>query len=293
MKTRLLLTILSVSFAFASCGNDNGTALTVISYNIRQGVADDGENSWIYRRPATRAMIEDCKPDIFGVQEAYPEQLLYISGNCMEYSCIGVGREDGAKEGEHMSIFYNRNSINLENWGTFWLSETPEKPSFGWDAACRRTATWALMEHMPSGRKFYYVNTHLDHVGLTAQREGLKLIVEKIGKINQEQYPMILTGDFNVTPDNPVLDDLNKIMKSARLHAEKTDTLASFNGWQKPISTAALGDNLKADGYESLTIDYIYYSGFTSCTEFETIRKEYEGVPFISDHYPVRATLKF
>lgn len=149
------------------------------------------------------------------------------------------------------------------------------------------------MEHVPSGRKFYYVNTHLDHVGLTAQREGLKLIVERIGKINPEQYPMILTGDFNVTPDNPALDDLNKIMKSARLHAEKTDTLVSFNGWQKPISTAALGDNLKANGYGGLTIDYIYYSSFSSCTEFETIRKEYEGIPFISDHYPVRATLTF
>ncbi len=100
MKTRLLLIILAVSFAFASCGNDNDSILTVISYNIRQGAADDGENSWMYRRPATRAMIEDCKPDIFGVQEAYPEQLQYISEHCKDYNCIGVGREDGDKEGE-------------------------------------------------------------------------------------------------------------------------------------------------------------------------------------------------
>lgn len=293
MKTRLLLTIFAVSFAFASCGNDNGSSLTVISYNIRQGVADDGENSWIYRRPATKAMIEDCKPDIFGVQEAYPEQLMYISENCREYSCIGVGREDGDKEGEHMSIFYDRNTISLEDWGTFWLSETPDKPSIGWDAACPRTATWALLEHLPSGRKFYYVNTHLDHVGLTAQREGLKLITERIRDINPEKYPMVLTGDFNVTPDNPALTDLDMIMKSARREAARTDTLASFNGWQKPISGAALGDNLKKDGYENLTIDYIYYSGFSGCPEFETVRKQYSGIPFISDHYPVCATLRF
>ncbi len=289
--TKAFMALFFVLF-FAACRNENHS-LTVMSYNMRLCVADDGENSWQYRCGATKAMLEDRKPDIFGVQEAYEEQVNYITDNCPDYIGIGVGREDGIHEGEHMSIFYNCNTVGLIKWGTFWLSETPQTPSFGWDAACKRTATWALLEHLQSKRKFYYVNTHLDHVGLTAQRKGLELITDTIARINPEKYPMILTGDFNVTPDNPALNDLNLIMKSARQHAVKTDTLSSFNGWKKPISGAALGDNLKDNGYKGLTIDYIYYSGFESCPEFETVTKQYAGVPFISDHYPVCAVLVF
>lgn len=292
-KNLYIIPLVFLAIFCTSCRDNAEASLTVISYNIRQGIADDGENSWQYRRPATPAMLEDKNPDIFGVQEAYPEQIEYISDHCPDYGNVGVGREDGAEKGEHMSIFYNRKTIKLDSWGTFWLSETPDKPSIGWDAACPRTATWALLEHLPSGRKFYYVNTHLDHVGLTAQREGLKLITERIRDINPEKYPMVLTGDFNVTPDNPALTDLDMIMKSARREAVQTDTLASFNGWQKPIGGAALGDNLKKDGYGNLTIDYIYYSGFSGCPEFETVRKQYSGIQFISDHYPVCATLRF
>ena len=88
-----------------------------------------------------------------------------------------------------MSIFYNKKTVKLIKWGTYWLSETPDKPSMGWDAACKRTATWALMQHKASGKKFYYVNTHLDHVGKEARQKGLELIVERIASMNPEGYP--------------------------------------------------------------------------------------------------------
>lgn len=251
--------------------------LSVISFNIRMGEGKDGTNSWQYRCPATIYMLRDKQPDIFGLQEAYDYQVLFIRENMLDYKSVGVGREDGKHKGEHMSIFYNKKKISLLKWGTFWLSETPEKPSMGWDAACFRTATWALMKDKRSGHKFYYVNTHLDHVGKTAQREGLALIVERIRAINPDGYPMVLTGDFNVESSDPVLTDLNKMMKDARVTAERTDSLNSFNGW----------------GKSSSVIDYIYYSGFSSCPKFETVQKKYGDFPFISDHYPVRAVLIF
>ena len=185
--------------------------ISVISYNIRLGSANDGTNSWAFRYPATAMMLQDQHPDIFGVQEALPEQVNYIlscfdgrRGN-ISYKSVGVGRDDGKKKGEHMSIFYDSRKIKLLKWGTYWLSETPEKPSRGWDAACYRTATWALMKDMESGKLFYYVNTHLDHKGTEARIKGLALIVERIASMNPENYPMILTGDFNVGPDNPCL----------------------------------------------------------------------------------------
>ena len=251
--------------------------LSVISFNIRMGEGKDGTNSWQFRCPATIYMLRDKQPDIFGLQEAYDYQVLFIRENMLDYKSVGVGREDGKHEGEHMSIFYNKKKISLLKWGTFWLSETPEKPSMGWDAACFRTATWALMKDKRSGHKFYYVNTHLDHVGKTAQKEGLALIVERIREINPEGFPMVLTGDFNVESNDPVLTDLNKMMKDARVTAERTDSLNSFNGW----------------GKSSSVIDYIYYSGFSSCPKFETVQKKYGDFPFISDHYPVRAVLIF
>lgn len=251
--------------------------LDVISFNIRMGEGKDGTNSWSYRCPATIYMLRDQKPDIFGLQEAYDYQVNFISENMPEYRNVGVGREDGRHKGEHMSIFYNRKEISLLKWGTFWLSDTPDRPSKGWDAACVRTATWALMKSKKTGKKFYYVNTHLDHVGKEAQKNGLALIVDKIADINPEGLPMVLTGDFNVTSDDPVLSDLKKQMKDARTSAENTDSLNSFNGW----------------GRSSSIIDYIFYSGFSYCIKFETIQKKYGDAPFISDHYPVKATLVF
>ena len=122
------------------------TSLKVISYNIRLGTANDGTNSWNLRYPASALMINDQKPDIFGLQEAFDFQKDYLDEACKGYSCVGVGRDDGKAKGEQMAIFYNTKRIKLRKWGTFWLSETPDTPSKGWDAACFRTATWALLK---------------------------------------------------------------------------------------------------------------------------------------------------
>ena len=133
------------------------------------------------------------------------------------------------------------------------------------------------MEMKDSGRKFFYVNTHLDHRGDVAQQKGLELIVERIAAMNPEELPMILTGDFNVTPEDPVLGGLNTKMLDARKTALKTDSRATFNAWGKSASI----------------IDYTYYSGFSECAEFETIVRQYKGVLYISDHYPIVARLIF
>ena len=226
----IVLTLLApVALAFAA--EKAPKELKVMSYNIRLGVGKDGTNSWQYRAPATIAMLEAQKPDVFGVQEAYGFQIDFIEEYCKDYKNVGVGREDGKKKGEHMSIFWNKKTVSLLKWGTFWLSETPEKPTKGWDADCIRTATWALMKDKKTGKKFYFVNTHLDHRGAEAQKNGLKLIVDRIDSINPEGYPMVLTGDFNIKPNNPALVGLEKRMQCTRKIADKTDSVNTFNGW--------------------------------------------------------------
>lgn len=253
--------------------------LKVMSYNIRMGSAKDGTNSWMYRCPATLEMLEDQQPDVFGVQEALGDQIMFLEEFTKDYECVGVGRDDGKKKGEYMSIFWNKKTVKMLKWGTFWLSETPEKPSMGWDAACFRTATWALMKDKRTGKKFYFVNTHLDHVGKQARANGLALIVDRIAEINPEGYPMVLTGDFNVKPDDPCLTGLDARMKSTRKIAAKTDSHHTYNGWGKASKDSV--------------IDYIYISGFSACPEYQTVTKKYSGRTFISDHYPVTARLIF
>ena len=253
--------------------------LKVMSYNIRMGVAKDGTNSWEYRYPATALMLQDQMPDVFGVQEAFEFQIRFIEDNFADYDSVGVGRDNGKSEGEFMSIFWNKKTVKMVKWGTFWLSETPEKPSLGWDAACKRTATWALMKDKKTGKHFYYVNTHLDHRGSEARRQGLNLIVSRIDEINQKGYPMVLTGDFNMKPDDAALTGLEQRMQSARKIAPKTDNHATLNLWGK--------------GKADMVIDYIYVTGFSACPEYHTITEKYGAWKYVSDHYPIYAKLIF
>ena len=275
---KLALVLAALLPLFVACKQEPAT-VKVMSYNIRYGTADDGDHVWPNRREAAAAMINDQHPLVFGVQEALDFQLEYLQENCPGYKYVGVGREDGVSDGEHMAVFYDSERADLENWGTYWLSETPEVPSFGWDAACKRTATWTLILDKTTGKRFYFVNTHLDHVGKEARRNGLILLVERIGAMNPEGYPMILCGDFNVYPTDPCLNDLRDLMLDARQTAVESDPGTTWHNWGKVDGTPG--------------IDYIFYKGFQSCASFQRVTKQYLEAPFVSDHYPVTAILEY
>lgn len=281
---KILTFVLALAAAFpVLAGRKDSTPLTVMSYNIRMGEAKDGSNSWQYRYPATALMIKDQMPDVLGIQEAYDYQVHFIAENFPEYKCIGVGREDGKSKGEHMSIFYNKKALKLCRWGTYWLSDTPDEPSLGWDARCKRTATWALFKDKRSGRSFYMVNTHLDHIGVEARAKGLALIMDRIGTMNKEGFPLVVTGDFNMNKSHPSMSGIASCMKNARESAIVTDDMVSFNGWGK-----------FPDGKDgSKAIDFIWYTGFSSCMEFHTVTESYFDRKFISDHFPIKAKLLF
>ena len=114
-----------------------------------------------------------------------------------------------------MAIFYLKDEVELLDGGTFWLSETPEKPSMGWDAACKRTCTWTKLKMKSTGKEFVYMNTHLDHVGIEARKQGLALIVERANEIVPEGT-VFLTADFNALTTNPIFDDLKSVMRLPR-----------------------------------------------------------------------------
>ena len=273
-----LLVILGAAAMLCACKAEAPAGLTVISYNIRMGVANDGDNSWEMRKPASIAMVQTEKPDIFGVQEAFDFQMDYLRENLPAYKGVGVGREDGKIEGEIMGIFWNTETVEMLDWGTYWLSETPDVPSLGWDAACMRTATWAFMKHKATGREFFYVNTHLDHVGWEARRNGLALIESRIAEMNGDRgLPMVLTGDLNIDDEHPTIIEFDQKMQNARKVARETDRTGSYQGW----------------GETSSIIDYVYFKDFSGCAYFKTLSEPYADIPYISDHYPVKAFLEF
>ena len=274
---RKLLILFAAALSLFAC-RQAPTPIKVMTFNVRVGKANDQENSWQYRRKAATDMILDQHPAVFGVQEAVDFQLDYILEQCPMYKCVGVGREDGVKDGEHMSVFYDTTRIALKDWGTYWLSETPDVPSKGWDAACKRTATWTLLKDLACNKEFFFVNTHLDHIGEEARRNGLALIVERIGQMNPKGSPMILTGDFNVFPDDPCLTDLRGIMSDVWETAPEVDEGPTWHDWGK--------------GTDTRHIDYIFYSGYTKCTSLTRLTKSYDNAPFVSDHYPVIAVLE-
>lgn len=274
-----ILTI--VMFALSLCDAvvaKSPIEIKVISFNIRT-IARDGDNNWKNRRHATRNMLNMHNPDIFGLQEAMKPHLKYIDKFFLQYKRVGVGRDNGKRAGETMAIYYNAARFDLLDSGTFWLSETPDKVTVGWDAVCFRTVTWVQVRDKESQKVLYYFNTHLDHRGRVAQAESIKLIVERIKEIANPHAVVILGGDFNVVPEDPLLAPLHEFMLDARASATVAEEKGTFNAFGR-----------QEDPY---VIDHMFYCGSKiECSEYHILDGDY-GAPFISDHYPIEIVLRF
>lgn len=190
--TTLILALLLSSSFYAQ-------QLYVGTYNIRYNNPNDEHegNAWALRCPPLCDFINFEQPEIFGTQEVLVDQLHDLSKGLNGYDYIGIGREDGKEKGEYAAIFYKKDQLRLLDSGNFWLSSTPEHASLGWDAACIRICTWGEFQDKTSGKKFFFFNTHMDHVGVVARRESAQLILKRISQL-AKGLPTILTGDFNV-----------------------------------------------------------------------------------------------
>lgn len=188
--------------------------LQVASFNIRYENPHDGINSWTNRKDMVNALISFHDFDIFGVQEALIGQINDIL-RLKQYAFIGKGRDDGEHGGEHCAIIYRKDRFKLLNSGDFWLSETPDRPSLGWDAPnCKRICSWGLFRDLNTKEKFYFFSVHFDHQGAEARRQSGKLMVKKIKEIAGEM-PVICVGDFNSAPQTEQIADMQTILRDA------------------------------------------------------------------------------
>jgi endonuclease/exonuclease/phosphatase family metal-dependent hydrolase len=179
--------------------------LLVMTFNIRYGTANDGENNWDQRKDLAVDVLRRHHPDVVGLQEALRSQLDDLRAALPEYGEIGVGRDDGQTRGEYSAIFYRKDRFDVNDCGTFWLSDTPEVPgSITWGNNCTRLCTWARFLPKASGPAFYLFNTHLDHISQLSRDKGVLLLAERMQK-RKHQDPVVVTGDLNAGEDNPVV----------------------------------------------------------------------------------------
>lgn len=255
--------------------------LTVMSFNIRLNVASDKENAWPERKQDVADLLTYYHPDYFGVQEALPEQMKDIKNGLKNYDYIGVGRDDGKEKGEFSAIFYDTQRLEVVQSGTFWLSETPEKPSKGWDAALNRICSYSVFKDKKSKKEFLAMNLHFDHIGNVARVKSSELILKKIKELNPKNLPVTVSGDFNLTDDTEPVKILSKNMKDTFYHSETkhygpVGTFTAFN-----INEVA-----------KERIDYIFTNGF-KIKSHRHINDRRENLLYPSDHFPVIVKLSF
>jgi len=255
--------------------------LKVMTYNIRLSVDSDKENSWNNRKNETMALMSYYHPDYFGVQEAVPQQMTDIKTTLTDYDYVGVGRDDGKNQGEYSAIFYDKNKLEVIKSGTFWLSETPEKPSKGWDAAYNRVCTYAFFKIKKTGKQFLAMNLHFDHVGDVARVNSAKLILEKIKELNPKNLPLTLTGDFNLTDDSEPIKIISKSLTDSYYHSKKPH-YGPKGTWQ----------NFDINTPSTERLDYVFVKGFDVLSN-RTINDRRENLLYPSDHFPVLTEISF
>ncbi len=280
---KVLPLILLISLVFNFCTQRNKPhQIKVITFNIRFDNPNDAPNDWPSRIPVVEKYLKTELPDIMGVQEALYHQNEDILKMIPGYAYVGTGRDDGAKGGEFSTLFFNTSSFKLLEQGQFWLSETPDAPgSIGWEAILPRVVAWAKLKHLASGIELYAFNTHYCHISDLARRRSMEFMSAKINEIAGD-YPIIVTGDFNIT-------------KGPGLYEEMIVHLKSNNGLQNAelLSEGAVSGSLSTfnafrDDTEPRIIDYIFVTDrFTAESYSVDIVKQ--GNIFISDHWPVKA----
>jgi endonuclease/exonuclease/phosphatase family metal-dependent hydrolase len=286
-KNFLLIFLFTAISINKIAAQDKENSFRVMTYNIRYAGSEqaDGINAWKNRREMVASVIRFNQADIIGLQEALINQIEDLISLLPHFAWAGVGRDDGKLKGELSAILYQKDRFDLIESSNFWLSETPDKPSMGWDAAFNRIVTWAKFKDRLTGNNFYHFNTHFDHRGIEARLNSVKLILKKVEEIAGDNY-VVVTGDFNFRPESENYSllingfDVFKPLKDAQ-HISK------YGHYGGNITFNDFGRSLE-DGNK---IDYIFVKNEVEVLQHGIISEKFNG-RFPSDHMPVLAELK-
>lgn len=274
---KLLLLALVTGICHPSFSQD----INLATFNLRLQTTGDSGNLWTQRSPHVIALIRFHQFDIFGTQEGFRNQLVDIQKGLPEFDFYGAGRDDGKEMGEHSAIFYRKERFSIIKKGDFWLSQTPDQPSKGWDATCcNRICSWVYFTDKQTGKNFYVFNAHFDHQGMVARVESSKLILQRISTIAGNE-PVIFCGDLNGDHESEWYKNLEAssvVRDSYRQVNFPYANNGTFNGFGKTLENRGI-------------IDHIFISNHFLVNRWGILSDSYYG-KFPSDHFPVLAEIR-
>ncbi len=248
------------------------------TYNIRYDNIGDGDWSWNERCPHILNMIKRENFDILGIQEALPHQLQNLK-TINTYNFFGISRDGDSKKDEYNGILYKKDRFDKLDGGYFWLSKTPDVPSFYQDAGCKRICVWILVLDKITNKKIIFSVTHLDNSSEDARIYGGNLILEKLNN-HYKNYPFVLMGDFNSLPTDKIYKNMSNIFSEVK-------TICNLN--PKGTFTCDADFNISSN-CEELEIDFIFINEFINVENVNILRDSFNG-KYISDHFPVVCNL--
>jgi len=262
--------------------------IRVMSFNDRNSHAHDGDNDWPHRRELFFDTIEKFNPDLLGMQEVLADQHDDVAKRMSGYALVGVARDDGKRKGEWALIVYRKDRFKELDSGNFWLSETPDVPgSKSWDAALTRICSWVRLKDTRTGREFVYGNTHYDHVGHVARANSSKLIMKTLPELSKGN-PVILTGDFNTSEDDPPYKTITHPTDTGMAHF--TDSYREVHPDRSPDEASYHGFKGKTKGSR---IDFILHTPEFSADSATIDRNKSPEGMYPSDHFAVTAVLQW
>lgn len=251
----------------------------IMTYNIRLDYTAKNSDPWSVRKTKVFEQIKSSGVAVFGIQEGMPNQIVDFKDAFPNFDMVGVGRDDGANKGEFSAIFYDKEIFEQLQGGTFWLSETPDQPSKGWDAALNRVCSYVRLKDR-AGKIFWVFNTHFDHIGELARIHSIDLILSKVKELNLHKEPFVVQGDLNLNDDHPAIKKLQSKLSDALFVSKKVKSKQNntFNGFD----LAKEADR---------RIDYIFVGEGIKVKSFTTLVETF-GLSYPSDHFPLIAKIK-
>lgn len=250
--------------------------INIMTFNIRYDEPSDSLDNWHLRKMEMADFIMGKKPLVLGIQEGLHHQVIYLDSALVNYSYVGCGRDDGQQKGEYTAIYIDTSVFTIKHSGTFWLSETPEKVSVGWDAALPRICTYALISHKKLSKSVWVFNSHFDHKGELSRLKAAELIIKKSTELNVDNLPYIIMGDLNATPEEKPMVYLYSH------HPGKPNKIkgpsGTFNGFGRENN--------------SRHIDFVFTKDI-KVLSYHHLKAKRKNGRYISDHLPVMAKVKF
>lgn len=280
----MALLVCACAYRPLPASQSEGAPIRAMTFNIRLDLESDGANAWPHREEMVAAVIRREAPDLLGTQEVLLHQKQYLEAQLPGYTFVGVGRDDGAEGGEFSPLAWRDDRFEMLDSGTFWLSETPETPGKGWDAAYPRVATWATLRDRRTGETIRVLNTHFDHVGTLARANAARMIAEWAASGPSPNSPAIMMGDFNASPGSEPYRILADTAHSGLSDARTASRTPPYG----PPGTFTAFDIAAAP---EAPIDHVFVTRGFAVDAYAVITQHWEGrLP--SDHYPVLAVVR-